>query len=223
MDKIFCSYNPMTLKKSATVPLLLLMMFTIMCALPIAGTVPSAIAQEDDNDEDASLLDDDENLANGIVSDVVDDDGDDEQQEVNDDAADEEIVDQNDDAVIFGDSANTQTAIPLTDQNQRAADLAAQLAANLDLVFIEEEEPSTPTPTLPPPEEEPPEFTVFCVEGSIFGTACFGTLEECEEAVGLGIIGGGGCEGFESPPPGGRDCEVLRDATGQPIGVFCAP
>jgi hypothetical protein len=169
------------------------------------------------------LLDDNENLANGIVSDGVDDDGDDEQQEVNYDAADEESVDQDGDAVIFGDSANTQTAIPLTDQEQRAADLAAQLAANL-------EEPSTPTPTLPPPddgelppEEEPPEFTVFCVEGSIFGAACFDSLEECEDAVGLGIIGGGQCEGFESPPPGSRDCVVLRLPDGQPIGVSCAP
>jgi hypothetical protein len=53
----------MTLQKR-TMPLVL-MMFTVMCALPASGAIPAAIAQEED---DTSL--DDDNLASDIVSDV---------------------------------------------------------------------------------------------------------------------------------------------------------
>ena len=49
--------NLMTLQKNT---LLVLVMFTIVCALPAAAVVPSAIAQEDN----------DENLASSIVSEV---------------------------------------------------------------------------------------------------------------------------------------------------------
>jgi hypothetical protein len=48
MDKISSSYNPMTLLQKSTTPLVLLMMFTIICALPVAGALPLAIAQEED-------------------------------------------------------------------------------------------------------------------------------------------------------------------------------
>jgi hypothetical protein len=50
-------------------------MFTLVCALPAAGVVPAAIAQED-----TSLGED---LAGGIISDVLDGDADD---EINQDA-----------------------------------------------------------------------------------------------------------------------------------------
>jgi hypothetical protein len=184
----------MELKKP--IPLVLLL-FTVMCVLPATtAVIPSAIAQEEDDD---MSLDEAENLASDTVSNVLDNGN------------------------TAGDSANTQVSVPLTDQDQTDANLG--LSEVLDVTV--ERTLSTPTTPPPdddgelPPEEEPPEFTVFCVEGSIFGTACFDTLEECEDAVGIGIIGGGGCEGFESPPPGGRDCVVLRDPIGQPVGVFC--
>jgi hypothetical protein len=171
----------MALKKSMP---LLLMMFTVMFALPLAAgaavVTPSAFAQEED-----------ENLASDTVSNVLDNGN------------------------TAGDNTNTQLSVPLIDQDQTDANLG--LSEALDV--IEEEPPITPTP---PQEEEPPEFAVFCIEGTIFGTACFDTLEECEDAAGIGIIGGGECEGFESPPPGSRDCEVLRDPEGEPFGVVCA-
>jgi hypothetical protein len=200
----------MTVQKTAA-PLVLLM-FTVLCALPAAavvGVIPSAIAQEDDE----------ENLGSSIVSDVLDGSSDDNDDNNNDGEEENDGGAAGEDGDDGG--SNTQIAVPLTTQDQREANLAEQLG--LDVDRVEEVEvapipPIPPTPT-PPQEEEPPEFTVFCVEAVFFGTACFDTLEECEDAV--GIIGGGGCEGFESSPPGGRGCEVLRDATGQPIGVSC--
>ena len=53
----------MTLQK--TIAPLVLLMFTVVCALPAtAAVIPSAIAQEDDDEE--------ENLASGTVSNVLD-------------------------------------------------------------------------------------------------------------------------------------------------------
>jgi hypothetical protein len=94
--------------------------------------------------------------------------------------------------VAFGDDTNTQIAVPITDQDQRAANLAEQSAANLDLDIVRVQQP-TPTPTTQPPEEEeqPPAGTCdpsttdcFCfrdVAGNVF---CFFTDTECDLARG---------------------------------------
>jgi hypothetical protein len=94
--------------------------------------------------------------------------------------------------VAFGDDTNTQIAVPIIDQDQRAANLAEQRAANLDLDIVRVQQP-TPTPTTQPPEEEeqPPAGTCdpsttdcFCfrdVAGNVF---CFFTDTECNLARG---------------------------------------
>ena len=131
---------------------LVLAMFTLMCAIILtAGVIPSVIAQE------VTSLDED--LAGGIVSDVLDGGGDDEEE--NGDADDAETDDQGstDTATVnpnqevnneanFAPQTNDQVAIPIIDQDQGAANLAAQLAANLDLdaanVDVNEEEEVLP-------------------------------------------------------------------------------
>ncbi len=143
---------------------LVLAMFTLVCAIiPAAGVIPSVIAQED-----ATSLSE-EDLAGSIVSDVLD--GDD---EVDDEAADDGIVDQDftdtaatpnpnqDETTVdqagsnqFGDDTNTQTAIPIIEQDQRAENQAAQLGLNLDLDLI-----PSPVPTDPTTPECPPGFTL---------------------------------------------------------------
>jgi hypothetical protein len=85
----------MTVQKTG--PLVLLMV-TVLCALPAAavvvGVIPSAFAQEEEEDDDT----------------------------------------------------NTQVAVPLTDQDQGAANLGANLAANVDTEeIIEEARSATPT------------------------------------------------------------------------------
>jgi len=94
--------------------------------------------------------------------------------------------------VAFGDDTNTQISVPIIDQDQRAANLAEQRAANLDLDIVRVQQP-TPTPTTQPPEEEeqPPAGTCdpsttdcFCfrdVAGKVF---CFFTDTECDLARG---------------------------------------
>jgi hypothetical protein len=93
----------MTVQKTGP---LVLLMFTVLCALPAAavvvGVIPSAFAQEEEDDD-----------------------------------------------------TNTQVAVPLTDQDQAAANLGANLAANVDTEEIIEEAQST-TPT---PSEEASELT----------------------------------------------------------------
>src|SRR5918997_3001271 len=77
-----------------------LVMFTIVCALPAtAVSPPSAIAQEDDDEA--------ENLASETVSNVLD----------NGNTAE--------------DSTNTQLSVPLTDQDQRAANLGLSEALDV--------------------------------------------------------------------------------------------
>lgn len=97
--------NLMTLQKNT---LLVLVMFTIVCALPAAAVVPSAIAQEDN----------DENLASSIVSEVLKGDDADDYDETDQDLTNtatlnpnqDQTVDQ-DDTVIFGDdNADLDTA-----------------------------------------------------------------------------------------------------------------
>jgi hypothetical protein len=174
----------MTPKK--TTPLVL-MIFTLICALPVAaGAVPTAIAQVDE--DDASLLDDDENLASGIVSNVLDGssgDNDDDNEEENDDGG----------AAAGGDT-NTQAAVPIIDQDQRAANLAANLAAQLDLdvTNADEEQEEEVLPDEEPPDEEPPEEGVsfcFAIVGETTAPRCFDTELECQLT-----------RGNEVPPPG---------------------
>jgi len=132
---------------------LVLAMFTLMCAIiPAAGAIPSVIAQE----EDTSLGQD---LAGGIVSDVLDGGGDDEEENGDADDAETDDQDSTDTATVnpnqednneanFAPQNNNPVAIPIINQDQGAANLAAQLAANLDLdaanVDVNEEEEVPP-------------------------------------------------------------------------------
>ena len=133
---------------------LVLAMFTLMCAIILtAGVIPSVIAQE----EVTSL--DEEDLAGGIVSDVLDGGGDDEEENGDADDAETDDQDSTDTATVnpnqeynneanFAPQNNNPVAIPIIDQDQGAANLAAQLAANLDLdaanVDVNEEEEVPP-------------------------------------------------------------------------------
>jgi hypothetical protein len=203
----------MTPKK--TTPLVL-MIFTLICALPVAaGAVPTAIAQVDE--DDASLLDD-ENLASGIVSDVLDGgsgDNDDNEEE-NDDGG----------AAAGGDT-NTQAAVPITDQDQEAANLA--LNEGVDVDVVQKETRTTPTPS--EGEEEPPEFVAFCLEITnpeeevISDILCFDTSEECAEAQEFledrGFVISMECERVETFPPGALECFVIRDNQGEIVAVGC--
>ena len=159
----------MTLQKTGP---LVLLMFTVLCALPAAavvGVIPSAFAQEEDDD------------------------------------------------------TNTQVAVPLTDQDQGAANLGANLAANVDTEeIIQEAQSATP----PEEEEEPPEFAVFCFESGVLtpeGTLlCFDTLDECELGETIVIFGPviSECKGFVTQPPDSGHCEVTREQ-GEPPGFVC--
>jgi hypothetical protein len=199
----------MTLQK--TMPLVLLL-FTIMCALPAttgAAMIPSAIAQEDD--------DVDENLASSIVSEVLDGgEAEDENSQDATNTANEgsnqgQDVDQ-DDISIFGDDT-----ADLDDTN-----VAVPTAIPIDIQKEEVVEEEAPTAT--PPEGEPPEFVAFCVASPAFFTfLCFDTLEECEVGVGITFGGVGECEGFETLPPGAGVCVINRNNEGQPTGVACGP
>jgi hypothetical protein len=186
---------------------LVLVMFSILCALPAAGVVlvPSAIGQEEDNDdEDASLIEDDENLASGIVSNVLDDDSGDDDQEENTD----------DDTVIFGDDSGTQRVIPIIDEDQRAADLA--LNEGVDVDVVQKVTRTTTPPSTPPGDED----AFFCLEDIDFGVLCFSTPEDCEfvEALFVGFIVSE-CEEFETPPSDAQICTVVED----PLDISCDP
>ena len=140
--------------------MILMMVATLVCAAIIvtaaAGALlllPSSVFAQ--QQEETSLGEEEgEDLGSGIASDVLDSIGveEDEQQEENDGAA----ATRDDD----GDT-NTQIAVPITDQDQREANLAEQLGLNADILEEEEVIPTqTPTPT---PEEEdttPPILTV---------------------------------------------------------------
>lgn len=150
----------MTVQKTGP---LVLLMFTVLCALPAAaavGVIPSAFAQEEDDDLD-----------------------------------------------LFPDDTNTERAVPLIDQDQGAANLGANLAANVDTEHIIEETRSTPTP----PEEEPPEFVAFCHEFPSGEVHCYETLQDCiagEEQFG---VQDPDCEGVETLPPNAGECTVDRE------------
>jgi hypothetical protein len=183
----------MTPKK--TTPFVLLM-FTVMCTLPAAaGAIQAAIAQEDDI---TSL--DEENLAGDIASNVLGGSGDADEEENDGDAA--------------GDDTNTQVAVPVTDQDQGAANLALNEALD---VTVERTLSTTPPPDddeLPPEDED-----VFCLVDIDFGILCFNTLEDCEiveDLFGRFIVTG--CEEFETPPSDARICRFVA-----PLSVDCEP
>src|SRR5215212_74703 len=105
----------------------ILMMATLACAIitPAAGVtllLPSSVfAQQED-----TSLGEREDLASGIVSGVLDGSSDDE-EDVNIDNEENE----GGGAATAGGDTNTQVTAPITDQDQREANLAANLAANL--------------------------------------------------------------------------------------------
>jgi hypothetical protein len=226
----------MTLQK---IPLpLVLVMFTVLCALPAAAAmIPSAaIAQEDDDDYDDSLddVDDDhQDLASGIVSEVLEEDGGGEAAAYDDDENDqdatstatinpnqEQDLDQTD-FNVFGD----ETADLIQDQRQANVAIPIGIPVNVEEEEVEEEIPTPPTP--PPGGGLPPEFAFFCLQASEESFMhCFHTSEDCEDAeeffrvvAGQSIISE--CEGFETLPPNGVDCEPVRDEEGQIIFFIC--
>lgn len=189
----------MALKKP--IPLVLLL-FTVMCALPAATTtavIPSAIAQEDDD----MSLDEAENLASDTVSNVLDNGN------------------------TAGDSTNTQLSVPITDQDQ--TDASFGLSEALDVTV--ERTLSTP-PRPDDGELPPPEFVAFCLEITnqpeeevFLDILCFDTSEECAEAQEVledrGFVISMECEGVETFPPGALECVVFRDNPGGVVSINC--
>jgi hypothetical protein len=170
------------------------------------GDNTATIAQSNDADED-----DDEDGGQNVAAAAAASDEEEEDSDSTDADATAEatgIVDQSNTATVrqnssindvdlsnnvaFGDDTNTQISVPIIDQDQRAANLAEQRAANLDVDIVRVQQP-TPTPTTQPPEEEeqPPAGTCdpsttdcFCfrdVAGNVF---CFFTDTECNLARG---------------------------------------
>jgi hypothetical protein len=130
----------------------ILMMAALACAIitPAAGVtllLPSSVFAQQ---QEETSLGEREDLASGIVSGVLDGSGNNDEENDDGAAAGEEDGDDGD--------SNTQIAVPITDQDQRDANLAAQLGLNADIVEEEEVTP-IPTPT-PTEEEEPPECAV---------------------------------------------------------------
>ena len=130
--------------------LLILAIFALVFALPAAVvemTIPAAIAQEED---DSSLGED---FAGNIVSDVLGGRIDDEDDEVNDDTELSQDTtnsgtpnsnQQDNSDVQFGDDTNAQIAVPVIDEEQRQANIAAQLAADLDIENQQRAPPECP-------------------------------------------------------------------------------
>jgi hypothetical protein len=172
------------------------------------GDNTATIAQSNDADED-----DDQDGGQDVAAEASDEEEDSDPTDAEATAEATGIVDQSNTATVrqnssindvdlsnnvaFGDDTNTQIAVPIIDQDQRAANLAEQRAANLDLDIVRVQQP-TPTPTTQPPEEEeqPPEeqppagncdpstTDCFCfrdVAGNVF---CFFTHTECDLARG---------------------------------------
>lgn len=200
-----------------TAPLILLM-FTIVCALP-AAVIPSAIAQEDD---DVSLLDNEEGLASSIVSEVLEEgDADDTENVQNttntatEDSNQEQDVDEDNVGEFGDDSAD------LDDTN-------VAVSLGIPINVQEEEEVVTPRPPDDgelPPAEEPPEFVAFCneqIDGRLFGFDfdCYDTLEDCVIGEEIFRVEDIECEGFETLPPNAGDCVVFT-FEGRPTGATC--
>ena len=172
---------------------LVLVVFALICTLPAAVVVPSAIAQEEDDE-------DEENLASGIASEVLDDGGETNQEQ-------SETVDQTD--------SNEPTTTFDVDQDADAAAILLGLQLDEDEIVIL---PPPDDDDLPP--EEPPEFVAFCYEIETF-VHCYDTLEDCVAGGEQFGLENPECEGVETVPPGAADCEVLRDEEGEPVGSRC--
>ena len=146
--------------------MILMMVVTLVCAaitVPTAAgallLLPPVFAQQQ---EETSLGDEEgDDFASGIVSNVLDGSGNNDEE--NDDGAVAGEEDGDD-----GDS-NTQIAVPITDQDQREANLAEQLGLDADIVEVEEEEV--------PPEEG----VSFCYRAGEV-VSCFPTELECLRA-----------------------------------------
>ena len=159
-----------------------LVMFTLVCALPatVISPPPSAIAQEDDDEA--------ENLASDTVSNVLDN--------VN----------------TAGDNTNTQLSVPIIDQDQTDANLglseALDVTVERTLSTPTTPPPSDDDGELPP--EEPPAFVSFClVSTAIPNPLCFNTSEQCEiaeERLRITLVSD--CEGVEELPSNALICVI---------------
>jgi hypothetical protein len=167
---------------------LILVILPLVCAAIVLSSATTAALQSAIAQQEETSSGEDENFARGIVSDVLDGNDDD---EVDDEAADDGIVDQDltdtvatpnpnqDETTVdqadsnqFGDDTNTQIAIPITEQDQRAENQAAQLGLNLDLNLI-----PSPAPADGQPQQRP-EFTPGCPESfELIGEMCFAEPE----------------------------------------------
>jgi hypothetical protein len=133
--------------------MILMMVAALVCAAIILSSATGALlllpvfAQQEE-----TSLGEREDLGSGIASDVLDSIGVEE---------DEQGEEENDRPAATGDNdgdTNTQVAIPIIDQDQRAANLAEQRAANLDIEIVRIQPPTQTPGEAEPPGEEPPEF-----------------------------------------------------------------
>lgn len=160
---------------------LVLAMFTILCALPAAGVVPAAIAQE-------GTSSDEEGLVGGIISNVLDGSDDepngDSDAEVNQDSTDTATVNPNQE-----DQTGDQEDVAIFGDNTADFDYT-----NVDLPMAI----TTPTPD----DRLPPEGdVVFCLELVGETISCFDTLEQCELGEGFLADVISECERFETILP----------------------
>ena len=187
------------------------------------GDNTATITQSNDADED-----DDQDGGQDVAAEASDEEEDPDPTDAEATAEATGIVDQSNTATVrqnssinnvdlsnnvaFGDDTNTQIAVPIIDQDQRAANLginaAEQRAANLDLDIVRVQQPTTPTPTTQPPEEEeqpPEEGDLFCfaIKGETTPFRCFDTMIEC-------IIASGNIV----PPPGTEFTECVKIGPG---------
>lgn len=140
---------------SKSTPIMILMtVVTLVCAAIIVPAAAGALlllpvfAQQEE-----TSLGERENIASGIISNVLD--GSSDNDDVNSNDEDDE---GNDDGAAAGEDdgdgdSNTQIAVPITDQDQREATLAAQLGLDADIVEEEEVTPTPPSDRVPPPPE----------------------------------------------------------------------
>jgi hypothetical protein len=177
--------------------ILVVTMFTLVCASLTAIVIPSAIAQQD-------ITSLDEDLFRGIVSAVLD--GGDDGKEENDGAADSKTNQ---------DSADTLTADP--NQEDQAVDQTDfNEFGNNTVVSIDrgEEEQQQQLSLSPTPDDGLllSEDDVFCFqEGLILGILCSDTLEECDlvQERFENVISE--CKEFERPPPGAAFCSISEE------------
>ena len=92
--------------------------------------------------------------------------------------------------VAFAEDTNEQIAIPITDQDQRTANLASQRAANLDLEDIDEEYGFQQTGT-------EPITRLICDPSTLAGIAVTRSGSTCSATGDTNIITGGVCDAVE--------------------------